>query len=82
MGPMSTLTPRIGFARQPRGHQLAVPTPGVNRKHCIAGALHAHTGRVVWTIHPRNNTVLFLKLLEALRRTYRRARSLVLIADN
>jgi transposase len=76
------LNPRIGFAWQPRGHQLAVPTPGVNRKHYVAGALHAHTGRVVWAMHPRKNTVLFLKLLEALRRTYRRARRLVLIADN
>ena len=57
-------------------------TPGKNIKHYLAGALNAHTGRVVWTEHPRKNTTLFIKMLEALRRTYRAARKLVLILGN
>jgi transposase len=76
------LNPRIGYAWQPRGHQLAVPTPGINRKHYVAGALHATTGRVLWAFHPRKNTDLFIALLDVLRRTYRRARRILLIADN
>ena len=76
------LNPRIGYAWQPRGEQLAVSTPGINRKHYVAGALHAATGKVVWAFHPRKNTDLFIALLETLRRTYRRARQIVLIADN
>ena len=47
------LNPRIGFCWQPRGHQTAVPTPGINRKHYVAGALQAHTGKVVWTLIDR-----------------------------
>lgn len=76
------LNPRIGYAWQPTGEQLAVPTPGINRKHYVAGALHAETGKVVWAFHPRKNTDLFIALLEQVRRTYRRARRIVLIADN
>ena len=57
-------------------------TPGKNIKHYLAGALNAHTGRVVWTEHPRKNTTSFIKMLESLRRTYRAARKLVLILDN
>ena len=38
--------------------------------------------KVVWAFHPRKNTDLFIALLETLRRTYRRARQIVLIADN
>ncbi|MCC7412284.1 MAG: IS630 family transposase [Gammaproteobacteria bacterium] len=79
--PISTST-RIGYAWQPQGEQLAVPTPGINRKHYVAGALHAETGKIVWTFHPRKNTDLFIAPLKTLRRTYRRARSIVLIADN
>ncbi len=74
--------PRIGAMWTPRGKQTGIPTPGQNIKHYLAGALHAHTGRVVWTEHPRKNSVLFIKLLQALRRTYRAARELVLILDN
>ncbi len=74
--------PRIGPAWTRRGRQTGIVTPGQNIKHYLAGALNAHTGRVVWTEHPRKTSVLFIKLLETLRRTYRAARSLVLILDN
>ena len=76
------LNPRIGSSWMRRGEQTTVPTPGQNHKHYIAGALHAHTGRVVWVEHHRKTSVLFLKLLELLRRQYRRARRIVLILDN
>ena len=76
------LNPRIGASWSRRGEQVRVPTPGQNIKHYLAGALNAHTGRVVWTEHPKKNATLFVKLLDALRRTYRGARRLVLILDN
>ncbi len=74
--------PRIGPAWTRRGAQPQVLTPGQNIKHYLAGALHAHTGRLVWVEHPRKNSTLFVKLLEALRRSYRAARRIVLILDN
>ena len=74
--------PRIGSAWTRRGEQIGVPTPGQNIKHYLVGALHAHSGRLVWVEHARKNTTLFIKLLEALCRTYRSARRLVLILDN
>ncbi len=48
----------------------------------MAGALNARTGRVVWTEYERKSTPLFLGLLHHLRRSYRSARRIVLIADN
>ncbi len=74
--------PRIGFAWRRRGLQEAIPTPGQNEKHYVAGALHAHTGRLVWVEHERKDTTLFITLLDELRRTYRRAHRIVLILDN
>lgn len=76
------LNPRIGFTWSRQGEQCAVPTPGKNRKHYVAGALHAHSGRLVWVEHERKTTQLFLKLLDALQRQYRRARRIVLVLDN
>ena len=76
------LNPRIGPAWMPRGEQMTVPTPGKNKKHYIAGALNARTGAVVWIDHVAKTSELFLRLLEVLLRTYRRARRLHLILDN
>ena len=76
------LNPRIGFTWSRRGQQTAIPTPGQNRKHYVAGALHAHSGRLVWVEHEKKNTALFMKLLNAIRRSYRRAQRIVLILDN
>lgn len=74
--------PRLGSTWTPRGQQVGIPTPGQNQKHFLAGALHAHTGRLVWVEHPRKNSILFVKLLDALHRTYQSARRIVLILDN
>ena len=76
------LNPRIGSSWMRCGEQTAVPTPGQNQKHYVAGALHAHTGRLVWVEHHRKTSALFLKLLEQLRHQYRRAKRIVLILDN
>ena len=76
------LNPRIGFAWRRRGQQTAVPTPGQNRKYYLAGALNAHTGRVVHVGGEHKDTALFLALLRTLRQTYKRARRIRLIVDN
>ena len=76
------LNPRIGPAWMPRGVQQTVATPGQIRKCYVAGALNARTGRVWWVEHPAKNSELFLCLLEALSRAYRRARRLYVILDN
>ena len=76
------LNPRIGPAWMARGTQTAIPTPGKNQKHYLAGALHARTGKVVWAEGERKDSLLFIHLLYQLKRTYRRARRIVLIVDN
>lgn len=76
------LNPRIGATWTPRGVQQTVATPGKNRKQYVAGALNARTGRVLWVEHAAKNSELFLRLMEALSRAYRRARRLYLILDN
>ena len=74
--------PRIGACWRQRARQVGVATPGQNQKHYIAGALNAHTGKLVWVEHRAKNTTLFVKLLEKLRATYRGAKRIQLILDN
>lgn len=76
------LNPRIGYGWMKKGEQTAVPTPGKNQKHYLAGALHAQTGQVVWAEWHAKNSDLFILLLAALCRSYRRAKTITLIADN
>ena len=76
------LNPRIGPAWMRRATQHAIPTPGKNRKHYLAGALNARSGHVIWTEYERKNSTLFLGLLHQLRRSYRGAKRITLIADN
>ena len=76
------LNPRIGPCWTPRASQHAVATPGKNRKNYLAGALHAQSGRVVCVEHEKKDSLLFIRLLYELKRTYRRARRIVLIVDN
>jgi hypothetical protein len=44
--------------------------------------LNARTGAVVWTEYTAKTSELFLRLMETLMKTYRRARRLILIVDN
>lgn len=76
------LNPKTGYLWTPKGRQWAIPTPGTNQKRYLAGALHAHTGQLVYVEAERKNSELFVRLLLKLRRTYRRARRIVLIVDN
>ena len=76
------LNPKIGFGWRARGRQDLVPTPGTNNKTYIAGALHAHTGKVVYTESLRKRSKLFIGLLKELRRRYRGFSRLILILDN
>lgn len=76
------LNPRIGPAWMARGRQSMIPTPGQNKKHYLAGALNARTGKVVWAERERKDSLLFIHLLYRLKRIYRRARRIVLIVDN
>jgi transposase len=76
------LNPKIGSGWRAVGVQEFIPTPGQNEKRYLAGALHAHTGKVVWVEAVRKNSDLFIKLLIKLRRTYRRKRRIILILDN
>lgn len=76
------LNPRIGPQWSRRGCQHTVATPGKNRKRYLAGALHVRSGKVVCAEHDRKDSLLFVHLLHKLKRTYRAARRIVLIADN
>lgn len=76
------LNPKLGADWMMRGKQKKVATPGQNRKHYLAGALHAGTGNETYVASDSKDTDLFLSLLQTLKRTYRRAKSITLILDN
>jgi len=77
------LNPKLGALWCRRGEQVAIPTPGKNRKRYLAGALDAHRGTVVYTEGDAKNTDLFLRLLEAVEQHYGpRLRRLYVVLDN
>ncbi|HBW4775904.1 IS630 family transposase [Klebsiella pneumoniae] len=76
------LNPKIGADWMPKGQQKRIATPGQNQKHYLAGALHSGTGKIHYVSGISKSSDLFIKLLEALRRTYRRAKSITLVLDN
>jgi len=76
------LNPRIGHGWMLKGQQTAIPTPGKNQKRYLAGALNAVTGNVVWVEWEKKNSEIFIRLLAELRRRYRQAKQIILIADN
>jgi len=76
------LNPRIGPDWTLPGQQRWILTPGQNVKRYLAGALNHRTGHLVWVEGDQKRSWLFLNLLRALLRCYRRARVLHLILDN
>lgn len=76
------LNPKIGTDWMPKGQQKRIATPGQNQKYYLAGALHSGTGRVHYVSGSSKSSDLFISLLETLRRTYRRAKTITLVADN
>lgn len=76
------LNPRIGYGWMKKGQQTALLTPGKNQKRYLAGALNARTGNVVWVEWEKKNSEIFILLLAELRKRYRHAKKIILIADN
>lgn len=77
------LNPKLGALWCRRGEQVAIPTPGKNRKRYLAGALDAHRGTVLYTEGDSKDTDLFLRLLEEVERHYgRRFRHVYVVLDN
>jgi len=76
------LNPKIGADWMPEGQQKRIATPGQNQKHYLAGALHSGTGKTHYVSGSSKSSDLFIRLLETLRRTYRRAKTITLVLDN
>ncbi len=76
------LNPKIGADWMPKGHQKRIATPGQNQKYYLDGALHSGTGRVHYVSGSSKSSDLFISLLDALHRTYRRAKTITLVVDN
>ncbi|MCA6939540.1 MULTISPECIES: IS630 family transposase [Pectobacterium] len=76
------LNPKIGADWMLKGQQKRITTPGHNQKYYLAGALHSDTGRVHYVGGGKKCSDLFINLLETLRRTYRRAKTITLVVDN
>lgn len=74
--------PRIGNSWMKKGQQSRIPTPGKNQKRYLAGALNAKTGNIVWVEWHRKNSEIFILLLAELKKRYRKAKRITLIADN
>lgn len=76
------LNTKIGSDWSLKGKQKRIPTPGKNAKHYLAGSLHASTGKVLYVSSTKKNTDLFIAMLEKLRSSYRKAKTITLIVDN
>ncbi|QUN04495.1 IS630 family transposase [Shewanella yunxiaonensis] len=76
------LNPKIGADWGFRGKQRLVATPGQNEKYYLAGALHADTGTVKYVGSDSKCSALFIRLMELLRKSYRKAKTITLIVDN
>ena len=74
--------PKVGFCWMRKGKQKPLRTPGTNHKVWISGALNFATGRFHWVLGERRNDQLFIRLLDHLRKTYRRHKQLHLAVDN
>jgi len=74
--------PKLGNCWMKKGQQTAIPTPGKNQKRYLAGALNATTGKVIWVEWKKKNSEIFILLLAELRKRYRKAKKITLIADN
>jgi transposase len=77
------LNPKIGPDYMVRGKQKQVMTPGKNRKHYIAGALNAKTGKLTWVEWDKKDSDLFiLQLWQLVERDYSDAKCIHIILDN
>lgn len=74
--------PKIGNSWMKKGNQTTIPTPGKNQKRYLAGALNATTGNVIWVEWEKKNSDIFILLLAELRKRYRKAKKITVVADN
>jgi transposase len=75
------LNPKVGVDWMNRGKQKQVMTPGQNEKCYLAGALNAHTGKLIWFGAASKNSSLFIGLLKELARQHPTG-TIHLILDN
>lgn len=76
------LNPKMGPDWMLGGQQKRVETPGRNVKRYLAATLNPDNGEVTWVEATTKSGLLFIALLERLRRRYRRHRRIHLILDN
>ena len=76
------LNPKIGADWGYKGKQRLVVTPGKNKKHYLAGALHSKTGQITYVGSMSKSSELFISLMNKLKRQYRRAKTITLVVDN
>jgi len=76
------LNPKVGLTYMKRGQQTIVLTPGKNVKRYVFGALNVRTGRVIHHLAEGKNSAVFIRFLDQLQRTYRRAKVLHVVLDN
>jgi transposase len=76
------LNPKIGSDYTLPGHRKKVLTPGVNKKHYLAGALNAFSGQLTWVEGESKDSELFVRMVFQLGREYPHAQRIHLILDN
>ena len=76
------LNPKIGRDYMLPGQRKKVLTPGVNKKHYLAGALNALTGQLTWVEGESKDSELFVRMVFQLGREYPHAKRIHLILDN
>jgi putative transposase len=65
------LDPKIGFMFRPRGQQIESPTPGMNQKAHLAGALNLAIGHILAVEGRQKNSAPFITLPFHAARAYR-----------
>lgn len=76
------LNPKIGSDYMLPGQRKKVPTPGVNKKHYLAGALNAFSGQLTWVDGESKDSALFVRLVFQLGWDYPAAKRIHVILDN
>jgi transposase len=78
------LLAKLGCEWMLRGTQTEVMTPGMNRKHYLAGALNMVTGKLLHVTGERKNRWLFIELLRVIDRACPAAKftKLYVVVDN
>lgn len=74
--------PKLGSCWMKQGQQTTIATPGKNQKRYLVGAINADTGKVLWVEWKKKNSEIFILLLAKLRKCYRKAKTITVIAGN